>query len=59
MVQKGISLCGKCFFKYKAAGYRIKTVKKIPNQKVICTECKKRRYGGIYDLEEKKEDASA
>lgn len=42
-------LCGECAAKMEAA-YRLKKLERPADNKITCAHCKRRRYGGKYEL---------
>lgn len=48
-------LCGACVAKLKV-GFSVRKIAGGVNQKVICAECGRRRYGGTYEVSKKETD---
>lgn len=48
-------LCGKCAHEMEAA-YDVRALDRAKNEKVICARCRKKRYGGRYEVLPKKEN---
>ena len=48
-----MTLCGKCA-ELMRDRFLVKTVSRGVNRKIDCQNCKRRRYGGTYDLEPKR-----
>lgn len=49
-------LCGKCAHELEYA-YQMRPLDRKKDEKVVCAHCKKKRYGGKYELLPKKEAA--
>lgn len=45
-------LCGACVAKLKV-GFSVRKIAGGVDQKVICAECRRRRYGGTYEVSKK------
>lgn len=51
-----IDLCSTCAETIRE-GYSLKEVKGGVNNRVMCSRCKRRKYGGTYELTPKKKEA--
>jgi hypothetical protein len=49
-----MTLCGKCA-ELMRARFLVKTVSRGINNKIECQNCKRRRYGGTFTVEAKKQ----
>ena len=49
MDKRKICLCGACAAKLSAA-YEVRKVVGGVGEKVLCMECRRRRYGGTYEV---------
>lgn len=48
---KRMELCGACAATMKDGGFSVQQVTRSVDQKVVCANCGKRRYGGAFDVE--------
>ena len=43
------TLCGKCVQELKKQGVKLTPVERTIDQKVVCSRCGRRRFGGVYE----------
>jgi uncharacterized CHY-type Zn-finger protein len=50
MKAKTMELCKPCAEELKAGGFLVKPVKEGVDRKIVCGQCKKRRYGKLCEV---------